>query len=116
MTSRSILGRSVLSLSILVCASLGWAAPQPPDMGYVNVRALAPGETSRPLALGNGIADDTPAFIAALARCVGAKQTMYLPAGTYKITRPLPWMLADGRWLGECNVEGESRQWRSECG
>lgn len=100
----------VMALSLV--ASGAHAQPYAPDMGYVHLKVLVAGEPTRTLAVGDGIADDTDAMEQAISACVTAgKQTVYAPAGMYKITRPLPWRrMIDGKWAGQCSVEGETRE------
>lgn len=86
------------------------AEPYPSDMGFINVRSRVAGEPARTLAVGDGIADDTRAFEEAISLGILRLQTVYVPKGMYRITRPLPWRrLVDGKWAGQLSMEGEDR-------
>ena len=76
-------------------------------------------------AVGDGVADDTAAIQAALTlsstcnshgQAVGYKRTVYLPAGTYKITRTLNWRGTNTPWTdGGSGLRNRSRTSRPHC-
>lgn len=60
-------------------------------------------------ARGDGVADDTPAFAAAVATCLKADRALILPAGDYRLTDTLrchSWSKERGR--GSLTIRGES--------
>jgi hypothetical protein len=92
--------------SVLMCGHPR-AAPYPPDSGALNVRDFG--------AKGNGHDDDTKALLAAIAAAgsdTGAffwrTKIVYLPAGTYLVSRPLVKRYADGRFGSGMILVGES--------
>ena len=82
---------------LTACAAAEAAPPFPPDSGALNVRDFG--------AKGNGRDDDTAALLAAIAAAgadTGAffwrTRIVYLPAGTYLVSRPLVKRYADHRF------------------
>lgn len=63
-------------------------------------------------AVGDGRADDTAALQAAISTGLGfgnSNKIIYLPAGTYRVTRPLEWRRADGTWDTFLTLMGQNR-------
>ena len=103
---------------ITMAAASSFAAPAEipelnwePRSDWINVKTgVAPG------AKGDGIADDTAALQAALDKLNGAYgevhtcKTVYLPAGTYRITKTLSW--GNGKNLFGVNLIGHGRATR----
>ena len=71
----------------------------PSDSGVVNVKY--PPYNAK----GDGVADDTDALAQAISDWQGTRQTIYLPAGTYKVSRSLK---LEPRGAGFTNFRGES--------
>lgn len=129
---RRLLGLSSVLL-LLVAAAMVWraesvdapAAPDPPAETEVVTRVIdAPAlDTIAPAqsvvdvkaeygAVGDGRTDDTAAIQAAISAGVGngeLNKIVYLPAGTYLVTRPLEWRRADGTWDAWLTLMGENR-------
>lgn len=74
----------------------------PDDCGWLNVRE-APYS-----ARGDGMHDDTDAIQRAIDECQASGRVIYLPAGTYLVSRTLKFQ--PGRGHGRNNVRGESRE------
>lgn len=72
----------------------------PSDSGVINIK-LPPYN-----AVGDGIADDSDALQKAINDWQGSRQIIYLPAGTYKVTRSIK--LASFVGFGFTNLRGES--------
>lgn len=63
-------------------------------------------------AVGDGRVDDTAALQAAISAGLGfgnPDKIIYLPAGTYRVTRPLEWRRADGTWDTFLTLMGQNR-------
>jgi len=63
-------------------------------------------------AAGDGRTDDTMAIQAAISAGLGfgnPNKVIYFPAGTYLVTRPLEWRLADGSWSTWLTLMGQNR-------
>ena len=76
-----------------------------PDDAVVNVRTEYG-------AKGDGVTDDTAALQAAISAGLGygsVNKILYLPAGTYVVSRPLTWQLADGSWSTWLTLMGQNR-------
>ncbi len=54
--------------------------------------------------------DDTAALQQAITDHLGTGRTLFLPRGTYLISRPLEWRDASGRWRPRLTLRGESRE------
>jgi hypothetical protein len=94
-------------LLALLCPS-AYAQRFPPDSGVLNVRDFG--------AKGDGKHDDTSAILAAIAAEGGdtgpsfwQTKIVYLPAGTYLVSRPLLKRYADGRFGSGMTLIGQSR-------
>jgi hypothetical protein len=96
-----MIGTLVAALLLAPAAQIGiprleWV----PRSDWINVRRDA-----TPRAVGDGVADDTAALQAgldALSDRAGGRNTLYLPAGTYRITRTLALHKRDGIALIGC--------------
>lgn len=63
-------------------------------------------------AKGDGVTDDTAAIQAAISASAGLsnpKGNVYLPSGTYIISKPLEWRLPDGAWDTGADLIGQNR-------
>lgn len=64
-------------------------------------------------AAGDGRTDDTSAIQTAISANLGyggrRDKILYFPAGTYLVTRPLEWRLADGAWSTWLTIMGQNR-------
>jgi hypothetical protein len=96
-----------ISLASVPLCRAAYAAPYPADSGALNVRDFG--------AKGNGHDDDTAALLAAIAAAgtdTGAffwrTRIVYLPAGTYLVSRQLVKRYADSRFGSGMILVGES--------
>jgi hypothetical protein len=88
----------------LPAAPLSRPALFPPDAGHVDVKL-------RYGAKGDGVADDTDAIQRAISEHTDTfNQLIYLPNGTYRVTRPLEGKTADGRYQFGMQLLGQSRE------
>jgi hypothetical protein len=71
----------------------------PSDAGIINVK-MPPYN-----AVGDGVADDTTAIENAIRDWQGTRQTIFIPTGAYRITRPIRLQNATG--FGFTNIKGE---------
>lgn len=97
-------------VGVLTCFAAGARAENivyPPDAGVLNVRQ-APYH-----ALGDGIHDDTAAVQKALSDGLNKHRIVYLPNGTYLISRTLQWRSGEGGawngWGRYLTLQGQSR-------
>jgi len=92
------------ALLALLLASPAFAADAPvgatPDLADVRFPACASViDVTKPpySAKGDGVADDTAAIQRALLDAMGNHRVVYLPNGTYKVTRPIRWANQDSK-------------------
>jgi hypothetical protein len=90
------------------CAKPAWAESFPADAGALNVRDFG--------ARGDGQADDTAAFLAAVAASGGdtgatfwKDKIVFVPNGTYRISAPILKRYANGHFASGLILVGESR-------
>ena len=76
--------------------------PLPSDAGQINVK-LAPYS-----AKGDGKTDDTAALQQAITDYQGTRRTIYLPAGTYRVSKTLA-LRVSSDLFGNTNIRGRSR-------
>ena len=72
----------------------------PPDAGIVNVKTHYG-------AVGDGVTDDTNAIQGAISDA-GSGQTVYLPAGTYLVSRTIFWRNRAGLWRAWVRLQGQN--------
>lgn len=98
-----------LQILLILVAALGRLSAEnivfPPDAGVIDV-------TQPPFsAQGDGITDDTEALQQALLENSHRNRIIYLPNGTYRISRSLRWpTAADGGPAGRTILQGQSRE------
>lgn len=87
------------------------------DMAQASVDQVAPSDAVVNVAtafgaVGDGKTDDTAAIQAAISSGLGfgnLNKVLYLPAGTYLISKPLEWRQKDGRWSTFLTLMGQNR-------
>jgi hypothetical protein len=60
-------------------------------------------------AKGDGVTDDTQAIQKAIRENVGTNRVVYLPQGTYIVSKRLKWQDTNGKWQSQLRLQGQNR-------
>jgi len=96
------LGSGVVGSAVIDAAAVDRVAPAD---AVVDVRAAFG-------ARGDGRSDDSAAIQAAISAGLSSSnrdKILYFPAGTYLVSRPLQWRLANGSWSSWLTLQGQNR-------